>query len=249
MKEFIEAFDNAMEKNHTMIISSECEVVYSGRAESYLPRGDRIIIIKNDKTLLVHQPEGNNPINHMRLGANHKITRPIKDNKTVVIRSEHTKHKEHLIITIHKIHHYHSQTMVDEGKILVRGTEKDMSEMLYNNPEMVELGFKPLSREEHTKYGFIDVFGYDKNNILVVVECKRQNADLQAVTQLRRYVEKIMQNKGLKTARGILASPDISANAKKMLEEWGYEWKRIGPPRFFEKYDKKQKLLNTYTEE
>ena len=63
-----------------------------------------------------------------------------------------------------------------------------MSRMIYENPSLVEEGLKPVSQEEQTKYGFIDVLCIDNNNILTIIECKRHNADLGAVTQLRRYV-------------------------------------------------------------
>ncbi len=111
---------------------------------------------------------------------------------------------------------------------------------------MIEKGFTAVSQEEQTKYGFIDVFGTDKDGNLVVVECKRYCADLGAVTQLRRYVEKIKEMKGLKKVRGILACPKISANAKKMLEDWGFEYKMIEPPSYLETHKKGQKKLHEF---
>ena len=58
--------EEAINKNHSVVIGCTCEIWYSGRAESFLPAGDRIIIIKEDNTLIVHQPTGNNPINYMK---------------------------------------------------------------------------------------------------------------------------------------------------------------------------------------
>jgi len=79
--------------------------------------------------------------------------------------------------------------------------------------------------------------------MLTVVECKRYNADLGAVTQLRRYVEKLMVSKGITKVRGILAAPKITPNAKQMLEDWGFEFKHIEPPKYREKFNKHQKNL------
>jgi RecB family endonuclease NucS len=118
--------------------------------------------------------------------------------------------------------------------------------MIYDNPKLISEDFKPLSREEHTKYGFIDVFGHDKNGTLIIVECKRYKADLGAVTQLRRYVEKIMKDKGLKEVKGIIAAPKISPNAHKMLHDWGFDFKKVEPPKFFEEKKKKQSTLDVF---
>lgn len=242
--ELIKNFNKLLSDNQTIILSVNCVVEYSGRAESELDRGDRIIIIKGDNALLVHQPTGNNPVNHMRSGGQHRIkTEDLDEGEKFRIISEHTKHKEHLIIKVFELHFFKSQKLFDNEQIMTKGTEYDMSEMLYNNPGMISNDFKPLSREEHTKYGFIDVFGYDKDNQLVIVECKRTKADLHAVTQLRRYVEKIKHNKGITKVSGIVASPEISDNAKKMLEDWGFSWKQISPPREKDERDKKQEKL------
>jgi endonuclease len=242
--EFTNIFDKALQDNHTLVAFANCEVHYSGRAESELERGDRVIVVKSDNALLVHQPSGSNPVNHMRSGGRHKLQKEGLDEGEVLrIVSEHTKHKEHLTIKIYELHFYHAKKLIDNESIFTRGTEYDMSEMLYNKPEMISPEFKPLSREEHTKYGFIDVFGYDQNNNLVIVECKRTKADLHAVTQLRRYVEKIKESKGIKNVTGMVASPQISDNALAMLKDWGFTYKQISPPRDKEERDKKQQRL------
>ena len=88
---------------------------------------------------------------------------------------------------------FNSQKLEDGRSIVISGTEADMAKMLYEKPEMIEKGFTPVSQEEQTKYGFIDVLGVDKDGMLTVVECKRYCADLGAVTQLRRYVERLIQ--------------------------------------------------------
>ena len=120
--------------------------------------------------------------------------------------------------------------------------------MIKANPELVSKDFKPLSREEHTKFGFIDVFGHDKKGNLVIVECKRYTASLHCVTQLRRYVEKIKELKGLKASqvKGILASPKISSNAKEMLEKWKFKWVQVHPPKRLERFSKDQKKLGNW---
>jgi len=242
MKEFIESLNRAIKRGETIVFSSKCEVNYTGRAESHLPEGDRIIIIKPDKTLLVHQPSGSAPVNYMKANSEHRL---VKDGKNIYLKSKNTALKEYLDVKIKKMHFFNTAKLEDNTKITLAGTEKHMSDYLYDNPDLIEAGFKPLSREEHTKYGFIDLFGYDKNKVLVVVECKRYQADLSAVTQLRRYVERIKKSKDITRVRGILAAPKISKNSLKMLTDWGFSFKEVHPPKRL-RVTKNQKKLGEY---
>lgn len=233
----------AIQKKHIIIIIAKCTINYSGRTETHLPEGERIIIIKADGTLIVHQPKGNNPINYMKENTEHIITQD-KDKTTISSHNKNTK--EHMDIKIHKVKTIITEKITDNEKLKSAGSEKDMSDMIYNNPNTIETGFKPLSREEHTKYGFIDVFGYDKNSTLVIIECKRNVANFQAIEQLDRYVNKVKETKGLKEIRGIIASPEMTTQAQKMLKEKGYEHKKIYPPKRLEKYKSEQKALIKY---
>lgn len=234
---------DGIRRNDTIVIGCECEVEYSGRAEAFLPRGERLIIIKADNTLLVHQPEGNSPINYMKPEAKHSII--IQDGK-LLLSSQNLKLKEYLDINMTKVHFVQSCGLKDGQKIQIIGTEKDMSEMIYSNPEFISPYFKPLSMEEHTQYGFIDVFGYDNDNNLVIVECKRYCADLSAVTQLRRYVEKMKKIKGTDKVRGVIAAPKITENALVMAQDWGFSFVAVEPPKYKERYNKNQKTLGSF---
>ena len=242
MQEYLTKLKEALNGEETIILSANCSIDYSGRAESYLPAGDRIIILKPDRNLLIHQPNGNTPVNYMKADTHHHL----ELHETPIIKSVNRSEKEEMEIKLHRIYFLHTQLMKDDEKIILKGTERDMAEKIYNNPELIEEGFKPLSQEEHTKYGFIDIFGYGKDNNLVVVECKRCAGDLKAVTQLRRYVEKIKKMKGIKNVRGVLACPKISPNAKGMLEDWGFSFVMVHPPNYLEKHKKKQRKIDEF---
>lgn len=242
-EDYLVLLNDAIARNETLVLSCTCTIRYSGRAESHLGPGDRLVIIKSDGALLVHQPTGNAPINYMKPGTTHKF---LLENSLFQLKSSHLLQKEKIDLVIERIQFFNSHKLEDGQTIHVMGTEDDMSEMIYNNPELIEQGFKPVSQEEQTAYGFIDVLGVDKNGTLTIVECKRYSAELSAVTQLRRYVEKIMVSKGITKVRGILAAPKITENAKTMLEDWGFEFKAINPPKYFEEYDKKQARLDRF---
>lgn len=236
-------FSDALARNEFIVFACSCSIRYSGRAESFLGGGDRLIIIKGDKGLLVHQPEGNNPVNYMKSGSSHSVS--VQD-KQLVLKSSNLFGKEFMEVAVDRVYFFNSYKLEDVQSIVVSGTEEDMSKMLYENPEMIEKGFSPVSQEEQTKYGFIDVFGFDKEGKLVVVECKRYCADLGAVTQLRRYVEKVQESKGVSSVRGILAAPKITDNALNMLTDWGFTFVSVTPPNYLKEFDKKQMKLDFF---
>lgn len=242
LSELKESLEKALKSNQTSSFFCKCTIFYSGRAEAELAEGDRLIIIKADNTILVHQPEGSTPINYMKNDSSIELN--IVSNK-LELKSYNSKFKDYLEISISKIYSFSSHKLEDGKKITLVGNEKDMSDMIKDNPHMISKDFKPLSREEHTKFGFIDVFGHDSKGNLIVIECKRYTAGASAVQQLRRYVEKIMDLKGLKkeAVKGILAAPSIAKNTEEMLKKWGFTFVSVEPPKRLEKYKKNQKNI------
>ncbi len=245
LSDFKIKLEEALSKNESVVFFCDCQIKYSGRAEAFLARGERIILIKSDNTLLIHQPENSNPINYMKPGSKIDIER-IDNHLMLYIRNLDSK--DYLDVEIFRVYEFISRRLEDGIRQELAGNEKDMSNMIKNHPEIIRKDFNPLSREEHTKFGFIDVFGHDGKGNLIIVECKRYTGSLQCVTQLRRYVEKIIELKGLKkeNVKGILACPSISPNAKEMLEKWGFEWKQVNPPMRLERYNKSQKSLSDW---
>ena len=239
----IEKINKALEREETLIIGADCEITYSGRAETKLAQGDRVIMIKSDKTLLVHQPHGSNPINYMKENSSHRI---IVEDEMVFLKSKNVPLNEFVDVLINKIHFVNSAKLSDGTKIELTGNEKDMADMIAKNPAMVEKGLRLVKQEEQTEYGFIDVLCHDTNKNLVVIECKRYKADFKAVEQLKRYVEKIKKSKGIETVRGILAAPTISDNAKTMMEDNGFSFCAVEPPRYKERFRKGQKKLGEF---
>lgn len=224
----------SLKNSETIIIGCKCFAEYTGRAEAFLGVGDRLILIKSDHTVLLHQPSGATPINYMKKAIIRTRIDDTSSDIRIVLKCEDVKAVETLTITITSIYFLNSYKLKDYERLSLTGNEQDMSDYLMSHPWLIEKGFKPLSREEHTRYGFIDVFGYDSNGVLTVVECKRYKAGLEAVQQLRRYVEKIKTSKGLMKVRGILAAPDITGNALIMLRDLGFEFKKINPPKRLE---------------
>lgn len=245
LSEFRLCFNEALLANKTISFFCRCEVLYSGRAEAELAQGDRLVIVKADNSLIVHQPTGSAPVNYMKAESSIEL---FEDDGFLLLRSYNQVHKDELKILIKQIFSFQAYKLEDGSKLILAGSEKDMSDMIKDNPLLISKDFRPLSREEHNKFGFIDVFGHDGEGNLVIVECKRYTAGLSAVEQLRRYVEKMSELKGVSRSKikGVLAAPDIAKNAEEMLVSWNYSFVRVFPPKKLENYNKQQRSLSDF---
>jgi endonuclease len=241
--EFSTLVEAAVAAREFVIAFVHCQITYSGRAEAFLGRGDRLLIMKADQTVIIHQPEGSVPINYMRPGS---VITLEKIEEHVMLHVRNDAEHSFLDVEIFRVYDSASRRLEDGQKQDLAGNERDMSDWIRDNPACISADFKPISREEQTDVGFIDVFGHDGTGRLVVVECKRITASLMAVDQLRRYVERVKKIKGSENVTGILAAPSITPNALEMLSSWGFRYCRIDPPKRLERWSKDQKKLGEF---
>ena len=223
------AIEAAIGKGQVVIITGTCTVAYDGRVTSFLDSGERMIFIKQDRSVVVHKPSGVMPVNYMKERSEIEIA-PASDRLALTVRS--IKKKESMHVEFTRIAHLHCQSMSDGRSIEVFGTERDMSDMIMENPSLIDPGFVPPTREEHTALGFIDVLGHDRKGNLVVVECKKLQAEYTAVMQLKRYIDRLAEARGadLSRIRGVLAAPTISPAAERYAKSLGYEYRKVNPP-------------------
>jgi len=124
LADYATLISDALRRNEVCIFAARCSIRYSGRAESDLPEGERIFIIKSDKALLVHQPHGNTPINYMKPGC--AISLRLDD----MMHLHAALDKERLDVQISRVHFFNSALLKDGQVLRVAGTEADMSDML-----------------------------------------------------------------------------------------------------------------------
>ena len=207
-----------------LIIIGDCMIDYRGRARSFLDWGERIIMIKQDGTLLVHQPIMREPVNWQPTGS--KTNFRIKDEK-LMLRASHNKPPEKMKITFRNILTITVNNLRDNAKLVISGMETDVVNEIINNPNIVEEGLRINKREKHVKSGMIDLFGYDINHTPVVIEVKRSLANISAVHQLRMYVNDIKKDVEEANVRGILCAPRIPDMVKNLLLDYGLEWQEV----------------------
>ncbi len=238
-EEIIEILDKALSVEAIITLFAYCRVFYEGRAKSELGPGDRVIIIKPDGSFLIHQKNKREPVNWQPPGSVVSIV--LEDGK-IMLRSVRRKPKETLEVELIKTYLVSYFQAEDYEELALTGSEAEMAGLIFENPSLIEEGFKPLFKEKPIKHGIVDVLGRDKDGNLVVLELKRRRADLHAVSQLKRYVDALREE--YKNVRGILVAPSLTAGAKKLLEKEGLEFKKLNPPKREKKKKGKQKTLD-----
>jgi len=222
--EFIEKYHKSKPDKTILLIIGNCMIDYHGRARSFLDWGERIIMIKQDGAVLVHQPIMREPVNWQPSGS--KTDYSIKDNQ-LILRSHHTRPPEKMKITFRTIKIVATSSLYDKAKLIISGMETDVVNEIISKPEVIEEGLRISRREKHVKSGMIDLFGYDCNHTPVVIEVKRSLANISAVHQLRMYVNDIKKDVDTANVRGILCAPRIPDMVKKLLSDYDLEWKEV----------------------
>lgn len=199
------------------VLYADCEVVYSGRAESTLDRGLYLVIHKSDGTLLIHSALKNPPRNYQGPGAK------LSYNNNILISE---RKSETIHITLYNIISYTPLIGWSDAEVSISKTEKDLVRKLFDNWfDYFDVDLEMIYTEYPTDLGPIDLLGIDSYGVYHVVEAKRATAVLSHCSQLRRYLESFH---GLYNTVGYIASPKISKSAIAYLEKHGYKWIKIG---------------------
>lgn len=221
---FIKTHHKSTVEKTLLLLSGDCMIDYRGRARSLLDWGERIIMIKQDGTVLVHQPIMREPVNWQPAGA--KTDFGVKEG-FLVVKSHHNRPPEKMKITFRDLKLVVATSLSDHANLMIAGMETDFVNQVICDPDLIEEGLRISKREKHVKSGIIDLFGYDKKHIPVVIEVKRSLANISAVQQLRMYVNDVKGDAEEADVRGILCAPRVPDMVKKLLSEYGLEWKEV----------------------
>ncbi|MEM2969245.1 MAG: endonuclease NucS, partial [Candidatus Bathyarchaeia archaeon] len=212
LEEAAAAIEKAFTQRKTLIVAGKCRVRYAGRANSTLEPGERILIIKEDGSLLVHRPVGYEPVNWQPSGS---VFHVHAREDAVEMHAVRQKPRESVIVTFSEVFMVSILSLVDSGEFALYASEEDMHRAILLKPSLLEEGFTPISYEKKVEPGFVDVYGIDKNGKLVVVEVKRRTAGKEAVLQLAKYIDAI-KGKADRELRGVLVAPAIGRDVQRM---------------------------------
>ena len=101
MKEY-EELKKGLDRKEVVLLTARCSIDYNGRAQSHLPEGDRIILIKPDGTLIVHQTTGSVPVNYMKDKTHYSL---LREEGIIHLKAKHPTQQEYMNIEITHIHH------------------------------------------------------------------------------------------------------------------------------------------------
>jgi hypothetical protein len=237
----------AVSQRKVLLVVGNCWVNYLGRAKSKLEPGERILIIKEDGSLLVHRSVGYEPVNWQPPGCIFQIQ---AKEKILEIRAVRRKPAESIKVFFDKIQMISAMRLADSGQLSLYASEEDMHKAILLEPSLLEEGFKLISYEKKVEPGFVDVYGVDKNGKLVVVEVKRKTAGKEAALQLAKYIDAV-KGKANREVRGILVAPNIAKDVQRLLVTLGLEFKALDPRKCAEtlKRSEARKLEAFFTEE
>ena len=217
----------AFSEAKAVILVGNCWVDYTGRASSKLEPGERVVIIKEDGSVLVHRPSGYEPVNWQPPGC---LFHTRVNGETLRVRAVRRKPSESVSISFDQIFLVSAMRLIDRGEFSLHASESDMQRAILVDPSLLEEGFEPISYEKKVEPGFVDVYGVDRNGKLVVVELKRRTAGRDAALQLAKYINfvKTMANREL---RGILAAPRLAKGVQTLLTSLELEFKALEPKK------------------
>ena len=222
--QFIKEYHSLRPEKTMLLMMGDCRVDYQGRAKSLLDWGERLIMIKQDGTVLVHQPVMREPVNWQPTGS---ISEFQTKADQLILTCRHQKPPEQMKVTFRQLKLLTATSLIDRANLIIAGMEVDVVNQIVHDPTMIEEGLRIVKREKSVKTGSIDLYGVDKNHVPVVIEVKRSLGTISSVHQLRMYVNDIKKDREEPQVRGILCAPRIPDMVKKLLAEQGLEWKEV----------------------
>ncbi len=193
------------------LLVARCEVRYTGRLNAVLPEAVRLLILKADGSVLVHDDAGGyKPLNWMS-GA----TFVEHEDDTLVVRKPKTD--DVLEIRLAEILSDVSHDMGESAALQKDGVERDLQLELAAAPEALGEELTLVKREWQTEIGPVDLMCRDEVGEWVAVEIKRV-ATIEAVEQLTRYLGFIREDAAKSGCRGILAAQRLKPQAVTLAE-------------------------------
>jgi hypothetical protein len=198
------------------LIVARCEVTYTGRLTAFLPESTRLLMLKDDGSVLVHADAGGyKPLNWM--------TPPtvIEDGgDVVVVRKRAGRSEDKLEIKLIEVLSDVTHDMGEAAGLEKDGVERDLQLLLAGDPTHIAPDLRLVKREWPTDVGPVDLMCRDEDDGWVAVEIKRIGT-IDAVEQLTRYLDCIRADKSRAECRGYLVAQSIKPQAIALADQRG----------------------------
>lgn len=198
---------------------------YAGRLSAHLPLATRLLVLKNDGSVLVHSDSlSYKPLNWMSPPAVLTIDEADDERAaagvTELWRVTNAKTVDLLVISIHEILHDSQHDLGIDPGLQKDGVEADLQRLLADQIELLGDGFTLVRREYMTAIGPVDILARDAGGASVAVEIKRRG-DIDGVEQLTRYLELMNRDPLLAPVTGVFAAQEIKPQARTLATDRG----------------------------
>ena len=208
------------------LVIARCAVDYSGRLSAHLPLATRLLMLKNDGSILVHSDSGSyKPLNWMNPPCTIVVEEPSAEAAEFgvieVWRVQQKKTEDVLKVSIHEIIADVAHELGDDPGLIKDGVEAHLQVLLAEQITLVHEQAVLVRREYMTAIGPVDILARDGSGS-IAVELKRRG-DIDGVEQLTRYLELMNRDPLLAPVRGVFAAQEIKPQARKLAEDRGIE--------------------------
>ena len=200
------------------LVIAKCQVDYAGRLTAHLPMATRLILVKNDGSVLIHSDGGSyKPLNWMSPPC--KVVEGTSEGGhvewTVTGKDDDT-----LRILLTEISHDTSHDLGIDPGLQKDGVEKHLQELLAVHPAHPADGLTLVRRDYPPAIGPVDLMCRDAAGRSVAVEVKRRG-EIDGVEQLTRYLELLNRDPKLRPVQGIFAAQEIKPQARVLAQDRG----------------------------
>jgi len=207
------------------LVIARCSVDYAGRLSAHLPLATRLLIHKNDGSLLVHSDGGSyKPLNWMSPPCTLVIDEPDDDQREAGVlelwRVTHAKTADLLVVSIHEVLHDSAHELGQDPGLQKDGVEAHLQKLLAEHIELLGEGFSLVRREYMTAIGPVDILARDASGASVAVEIKRRGG-IDGVEQLTRYLDLMNRDPLLAPVSGVFAAQEITPQARTLADGRG----------------------------
>lgn len=207
------------------LVVAKCSVDYAGRLNAHLPLATRVLMLKNDGSILIHSDGGSyKPLNWMSPPCTLVSLEPTDDQISAgvveVWKVTHAKTADMLVVSLFEILHETEHDLGVDPGLIKDGVEAHLQELLAAQIELLGEGYTLVRREYMTAIGPVDILARDAAGNAVAVEIKRRG-EIDGVEQLTRYLELMNRDPVLAPVSGVFAAQEIKPQARTLAEDRG----------------------------
>lgn len=209
------------------VLIATCSVDYSGRLNAHLPLAKRLLIAKQDGSILIHSDGGSyKPLNWMSPPCSLTELEPdqgqIEAGVSMVWQVTHQKTADLLVLNIHEVHEDVNYELGDDPGLVKEGVEAELQRLVADDLGCIGEGLTLIRREYPTAIGPVDVLATSAEGGSVAIEIKRRG-EIDGVEQLTRYRELLQRDPHLRPVRAVFAAQEISPQAKTLATDRNIE--------------------------